>query len=106
MKPYTDTINKCILPVAGKPLLHHNLLQCLQAASIISEIIFVVGYRWKQIHSCFGTEFQGTNWNLVLSQLERKVRQILPCFYSAILDFVEYHLHNILCHAFQPQEVT
>lgn len=59
LRPYTDTINKCMLPIAGKPLLHHNLLQCLQAMPTVSEIIFVVGYRWEQIHSYFGTEFQG-----------------------------------------------
>ena len=28
-----------------------------------------------------------------------KVRQIPPCFHSAILDFVEYRLHKIFCHA-------
>lgn len=59
LRPYTDTINKCMLPIAGKPLLYHNLLQGLQAISTISEIIFVVGYRWEQIHAYFGTEFQG-----------------------------------------------
>ncbi len=28
-----------------------------------------------------------------------KVRQISPCFHSAILDFVEFRLHKIFCHA-------
>ena len=30
---------------------------------------------------------------------EGEVRQILPCFPSAILDFVEYRLHKFSCHA-------
>ena len=30
---------------------------------------------------------------------EGEVRQIPPCFHSAILDFVEYCLHKIFCHA-------
>ncbi|OUO34618.1 nucleotidyltransferase family protein [Flavonifractor sp. An306] len=59
LRPYTDTTNKCMIPIAGKPLLHHNLLQCLQAGPIISEIIFVVGYRREQIQNYFGAEFQG-----------------------------------------------
>lgn len=59
LRPYTDTINKCMIPMIGKPLLHHNLLQCLQVKPIISEIIFVVGYRKEQIQNYFGEEFQG-----------------------------------------------
>lgn len=59
LRPYTDTINKCMIPVSGKPLLYYNLLQCLQACLVISEIIIVVGYRKEQIQDYFGAEFQG-----------------------------------------------
>jgi len=48
-----------MIPVGGKPLLYHNLLQCLHARHDVSEIIFVVGYRREQIQSYFGEEFQG-----------------------------------------------
>ncbi len=59
LRPYTDTVNKCMITIAGCPLLQHNLLQCLQSVPKISEIIFVVGYRREQIQNYFGKEFQG-----------------------------------------------
>ena len=59
LKPYTDTVNKCMIPIAGCPLLQRNLLQCLQAVPEVSEIVFVVGYRKEQIQNYFGTSFQG-----------------------------------------------
>lgn len=59
LSPYTNTINKCMIPIAGSPFLRHNLLQCLQAVPGASEIVFVVGYRKEQIQSYFGAEFQG-----------------------------------------------
>lgn len=59
LRPHTDTVNKCMIRIAGRPLLQYNLLQCLEAVPEISEIVFVVGYRKEQIQNYFGVEFQG-----------------------------------------------
>ena len=59
LSPYTDNCNKCMIPVAGKPLLYHNLLQCKQANPQFSEILIVVGYLKEQIKSYFGADFMG-----------------------------------------------
>lgn len=58
LQPYTTIMNKCMIPIAGSPLLHHSLVQCLQVGNI-SEIILVVGYRREQIQNYFGSKFQG-----------------------------------------------
>ena len=34
-----------------------------------------------------------------------EVRQIPPCFHSAILDFVDFRLHKIFCHAANIAEI-
>ncbi len=56
---FTKSCNKCMLPIAGKPLLYHNLLQCQQANPHFSEILIVVGYQKEQIQSYFGSDFMG-----------------------------------------------
>lgn len=59
LSPYTDNSNKCMIPIAGKPLLYHNLLQCQRANPEFSEILIVVGYRKEQIKAYFGGDFMG-----------------------------------------------
>ena len=59
LSPYTNNCNKCMIQVAGKPLLYHNLLQCKQAYPQFSEILIVVGYHKEQIMSYFGEDFMG-----------------------------------------------
>lgn len=59
LRPYTDNLNKSMIPIAGYPLLYHNLIQCIQGNPLLREIIIVVGYRREQIEQYFGVEFQG-----------------------------------------------
>lgn len=59
LKPYTDKTNKCMIHIANKPLLYHNLLQCKQACLNLDEIVIVVGYLKEQIIQYFGNEFMG-----------------------------------------------
>lgn len=59
LSPYTDNCNKCMIPIAGKPLLYYNLLQCKQANPYFSEILIVVGYLKEQVKSYFGNNFMG-----------------------------------------------
>jgi UDP-N-acetylglucosamine diphosphorylase / glucose-1-phosphate thymidylyltransferase / UDP-N-acetylgalactosamine diphosphorylase / glucosamine-1-phosphate N-acetyltransferase / galactosamine-1-phosphate N-acetyltransferase len=48
------TIHKCMLPIAGKPLLQWNMENLS-----VDEFIIIVGYRKQEIMNYFGQEFQG-----------------------------------------------
>jgi UDP-N-acetylglucosamine diphosphorylase / glucose-1-phosphate thymidylyltransferase / UDP-N-acetylgalactosamine diphosphorylase / glucosamine-1-phosphate N-acetyltransferase / galactosamine-1-phosphate N-acetyltransferase len=56
LRPLTDTAPKIMLPVAGKPILQHNLEQL---SGIAEEAVIVVGYMGSAIKDYFGSEFQG-----------------------------------------------
>lgn len=51
-----DTIHKCMLPVAGKPLLEWNMEKVFD---LVEEYILVVGYRQDDIKKYFGSNFKG-----------------------------------------------
>lgn len=59
LKPYTDNMNKSMIPIAGHPLLYYNLTQCVQVYPTLTEIIIVVCYCKEQIQHYFGSEFFG-----------------------------------------------
>ncbi len=56
MRPLTLHRPKPMLPVLGKPILHH-LVDALP--SEITELIFVIGYQGEQIQKYFGNSFSG-----------------------------------------------
>jgi UDP-N-acetylglucosamine diphosphorylase/glucosamine-1-phosphate N-acetyltransferase len=59
MRPLTANRPKVMLPVAGKPIVEHLLLEVKEAG--ISDFIFVVGYCDKQVRSYFGN---GEKWGV------------------------------------------
>lgn len=59
MRPLTYTRPKVMLPLAGKPILEHLLLE-LKAAGI-TQFVFVVGYRDETIRGYFG---DGGRWGV------------------------------------------
>ena len=67
MKPYTDTYQKTMLPLHGKPLLEYIINGILFAG--IQEFIIVVGYRKEQIINYFK---DGKNWNINIEYIEQK----------------------------------
>lgn len=56
LRPLTDTVPKVMLPVAGKPILQHNLEQL---CGIVDEAVIVTGYMGKAVRDFFGSEFRG-----------------------------------------------
>ncbi|TXT62116.1 MAG: Bifunctional protein GlmU [Promethearchaeota archaeon] len=52
LKPITSSIPKPMIPLAGKPLLEHNLIGLKQAG--IKEVLLIVGYKKEIIKSYFG----------------------------------------------------
>ncbi|MEN2977685.1 phosphocholine cytidylyltransferase family protein (plasmid) [Tistrella bauzanensis] len=49
LRPYTDSIPKPLVPVAGRPMLI-NALDCLHAAGV-REVVIVTGYRGEQVRA-------------------------------------------------------
>lgn len=49
LRPYTDSIPKCMVELAGKPLLHHQLKVLRDAG--LSKILLVGGYRAERLNA-------------------------------------------------------
>lgn len=54
MSPLTDTLPKCLLPVAGKPFAQHQI-DWLHKQGLIN-ITFSIGYRGDQVREALGPE--------------------------------------------------
>lgn len=52
LRPLTDTLPKPMAPLAGKPLLEHQVAWLRSAG--VSEVVFLAGYRWQQVRDYFG----------------------------------------------------
>jgi bifunctional UDP-N-acetylglucosamine pyrophosphorylase/glucosamine-1-phosphate N-acetyltransferase len=59
MRPLTASRPKSMLPVAGKPILEHIVIQAKRAG--INDFVFVVGYKDEQITAYFGN---GEKWGV------------------------------------------
>jgi len=59
MRPLTHTRPKVMLPIAGRPILEHLLIQARQAQ--VRDFIFIVGYHDEQVRSYFGS---GDKWGV------------------------------------------
>ena len=68
LKPYTNTIQKSMLPIHGKPLLEY-ILNGLKYAGL-KDFIFVVEYKKEQILNHFKN---GENWNIKIEYIEQKI---------------------------------
>lgn len=66
MRPLTFTRPKVMLPIAGKPILEHLLLEV--SAAGITEFILVVGYHDEQVRSYFA---DGARWGLKISYCQQ-----------------------------------
>jgi NDP-sugar pyrophosphorylase family protein len=67
MKPYSDTYQKTMIPVHGKPLLEYIVDGLIYAG--IKDIIIVVGYQKEQIIDYFQ---DGSKWGIQIEYLEQK----------------------------------
>lgn len=56
MEPLTLTRAKCMLPLAGRPILEHNLEQL---KGLVKEVVMVTGHLGGQIRDYFGNNYQG-----------------------------------------------
>ena len=52
LRPLTDTVPKPMAPVAGRPILEHQVDWLKQAG--VDNVVFLAGYRWEAIRAHFG----------------------------------------------------
>jgi NDP-sugar pyrophosphorylase family protein len=52
LRPLTDTVPKPMAPVAGRPILEHQIEWLKEAG--VENVVFLVGYRWESIRTHFG----------------------------------------------------
>ena len=67
MAPYTDTYQKSMIPIHGKPLLEYTIKGLIYAG--FKELIIVVGYRKEQIIDYFQ---DGSKWDIQIEYVEQK----------------------------------
>ncbi|MFZ2072032.1 MAG: bifunctional sugar-1-phosphate nucleotidylyltransferase/acetyltransferase [Halobacteriota archaeon] len=67
MRPLTYERPKVMLPIAGKPILEHLLVEAKEAG--LNDFIFVVGYHDETIRDYFGN---GADWNVGIQYVTQK----------------------------------
>ena len=65
MRPWTDSVPKALLPVAGVPFVDHQL--GLLASHDVTEVVFCIGYRGEMIRSFVG---DGARWGLDVAYVD------------------------------------
>lgn len=81
LKSFSDEINKCMLRLAGKPLIEYSL----DNASAINpeEIVIVVGYLAEQIINEYGNMYRGVRIRYVIQKeqkgLVHAIEMAVPC---------------------------
>ena len=82
LRPYTDTYQKTMIPLHGKPLLEY-IIKGIKTAGF-KNFIIVVGYRKEQIINYFQ---DGSNWGVYIEYIEQNILNgtggaLLLCEYS------------------------
>ena len=66
LRPITDTVPKCLVPVNGRPILEYQLAAL--SGSGIRKCVIVVGYLASQVEERFGSSYGGMDISYVLNQ--------------------------------------
>lgn len=79
----SDTQNKCMIPLLGKPLIEYNL--DIIAGLDVSEVIIVVGYRAEEIINQYGNSYRGKCIKYVIQWEQKGLVHAIECS-SHLLD--------------------
>lgn len=71
LRPITDSILKCLVPVNGKPMLF-NTLELLESRGI-TEVVMVVGYLKEKVYEAVGRSFG----EIEISYIENDIYDII-----------------------------
>jgi dTDP-glucose pyrophosphorylase len=79
----TESTNKCLLEINGKPVIEYNLDR---AADIddIDEIVIVVGHRAEDIINRYGTSYRGKKIKYVLQSEQKGIVHSIECSKDAL----------------------
>jgi dTDP-glucose pyrophosphorylase len=78
----SDARNKCMIEVAGRPLIEYSLQCALRAG--LSEIVIVVGYRAEELINAYGNGFKGLPIRYVIQQEQKGVVNAIECCREAV----------------------
>ena len=74
LRPLTDALPKCLIPVGGRSILQRTIENLL--ASGIEEILIVTGYRSDQIHDSLLPRFHGISLRFIVNTLFESTNNI------------------------------
>lgn len=78
----SESHNKCVTPVSGKPAIEYSLDCILQTP--VEEIIIVVGYHAEQIINHYGNRYQGRTLRYVIQWEQKGLVHAIECAREAI----------------------
>jgi len=74
----SEEVNKCMLPLQGKPLIEYNL-QILAGLDAIDEIVIIVGYKADDIINRYGISFRGKRIQYIIQSEQRGLVHAIEC---------------------------
>ena len=79
----TNSINKCMLPFEGKPVLEYNLQRAVDLNEI-NEIVLIVGHRAEDIINKYGIKYQGKKIKYVIQPVPKGLVNAVECAKDAL----------------------
>lgn len=109
----TNLINKCMVDIAGKPLLENSLNYAISSG--VEEIVLVVGYKAEDIINHYGISYEGKRIKYVIQHEQKGLVHAIECSKKTI-DGVDFALflgdellleprHKTMVEAFQNQDI-
>ena len=81
---FSENQNKCMMRIAGKPLIEYSL-DCAAKAGV-EEIVVVVGYKAEEIINAYGNEYKQKTLRYVIQQEQRGLVHAIECSKDVIGD--------------------
>ena len=79
---FSENRNKCMMPFRGKPLIQYALER--MAATLVSEIVVVVGYKAEDIINYYGIAFQDKRIRYVIQSEQKGLVHAIECARDAL----------------------
>jgi len=79
----TNSTNKCMLELSGKPVIEYNLDRAAEMEAV-NEIVIVVGHRAEDIINRYGTSYKGKKIRYVIQWGQKGLVHAIECSKDAI----------------------
>lgn len=79
----TTSINKCMLPFQGKPVLEYNMQRAVDIAEV-DQIVLVVGHRAEDIINKYGISYKGKKIAYVIQSESKGLVHAIDCAKDAL----------------------